>query len=167
MYNTYHWSQRATTHSSLERDITVFSGSMYFTASPCQIEHQWILWGCVSDPDAAYFKCKFLCFNNYYIEIKQNPDISISTGMKKTFQDTCIWIFKVLKLNTCRNRTFSSICISMALKISVLKISKFDLTDMNEKTFRHLQHQSFSVEWVSSHLELFVLQTLSQSSPKT
>lgn len=32
---------------------------------------------------------------------------------------------------------------------------------------RHLQHQSFSVEWVSSHPELFVLQTLSQSSPKT
>jgi len=34
MPTAYHWSVRATTHSSPERDTTFFSGSLYSTASP-------------------------------------------------------------------------------------------------------------------------------------
>mmetsp|Transcript_13016 Transcript_13016/g.48712 ORF Transcript_13016/g.48712 Transcript_13016/m.48712 type:complete len:219 (+) Transcript_13016:1556-2212(+) len=33
-YSRYHWSVRATTHSSPDRDITAFSGSLYTMASP-------------------------------------------------------------------------------------------------------------------------------------
>lgn len=80
-------------------------------------------------------KCKLLCINNYYIETQPNLDISNSTGMEKPSKIFKIqhWIFKILRLNTRRNRTFSSLCISMAVKISVLKISKLDLNNMNEE----------------------------------
>lgn len=80
-------------------------------------------------------KCKLLCINNYYIETQPNLDISNSTGMEKPSKIFKIqdWIFKILRLNTRRNRTFSSLCISMAVKISVLTISKLDLNDMNEE----------------------------------
>lgn len=85
-------------------------------------------------------KCKFPCINNYYIETQPNLDISNSTGMEKPSKIFKIqdWIFKILGLNTHRNRTFSSLCISMAvkisvLKISVLKISKLDLNNMNKE----------------------------------
>lgn len=79
-------------------------------------------------------KCKFPCINNYYIETQPNLDISNSTGMEKPSKIFKIqdWIFKILRLNTHRNRTFSSLCISTAVKISVLKISKLDLNNMNE-----------------------------------
>lgn len=80
-------------------------------------------------------KCKLLCINNYYIETQPNLDISNSTGMEKPSKIFKIqdWIFKILRLNTRRNRTFSSLCISMAVKISVLNVSKLDLNNMNEE----------------------------------